>query len=391
MTTKMNQPLSYDYHGDLPLNTSFSEINPHEIDIYLDLDTTVGADTCGQNCQHCWFVNYDVVNNKTFTKDFGLEIYKSLKKQNYNVYPRYTDSFSYHGQFMKIFGKSRNRSFKENENLENTKTMEKGEAWTSGRPLLSDNYESLLDIASEYNYGTIAITFHGVLDKNLNIQKKYPIKGVFYGSDAIRVINRIKYYNKKNTSKFRIAIGITIGKHNNSKDSLMRYIEFFNKIGIDSLRFNNFYDHGNNYPNLVLEKKEIERIYDDFSHIHKNIDLKFQLGISQDFGTHNVEVMNYPPNIEHCKAGLQLFAIIPNEEIIETKNGDIIGTVVGCVNTFEPKLGYLYRCEENNKYNYKIDFDKLAINKLQEKRVNKTFVNGCFSKELEQAISNKIY
>ncbi|WP_205588733.1 hypothetical protein, partial [Poseidonibacter antarcticus] len=177
MTKKINlvknQPLAYDYHGDLPLNTNFTKINPQEIDLYLDLDTKIGSDTCGQNCQHCWFVNYDIVKNKTFKEDSGMEIYKALKKQKFNVYPRYTDSFSYSGDFLKLFGSSRNRSFKEGENKD-TKTMEKGEAWTSGKPLLKDNYVELLDLANEYNYGTIAITFHGILDDNLNIEREYP-------------------------------------------------------------------------------------------------------------------------------------------------------------------------------------------------------------------------
>lgn len=74
-------------------------------------------------------------------------------------------------------------------------------------------------------------------------------------------------------------------------------------MGIDSLRFNNFYDHGHNYPELVLNKEELEEIYNNFSFIHKNINLNYQLGISQDFGTYNIKVMNYPKNVENVKQG----------------------------------------------------------------------------------------
>jgi MoaA/NifB/PqqE/SkfB family radical SAM enzyme len=392
MSETVNLPLAYDYHGKLPLDTNFMDIKPEEIDLYLDLDTSIGSKTCGQNCQHCWFVNYDIVKNKTFKKDSGIEIYEALKKQKFNVYPRYTDSFAYEGQFMKIFGTSRNRSFKENDSFENTKTMEKGEAWTSGRPLLSDNYEELLNLARDYNYGTIAITFHGILNDDLSIQKEYPIDGVFHGLDTLRVINRIKLFNEKNPNDpFRISIGITVGKHNHTKEDLLKYIQFFNHIGIDSLRFNNFYDHGHNYPNLVLKKQELEEIYSNFSHIHRFEQLNFQLGVSQDFGTYNVEVMNYPKNVEECKAGLQLFAIIPNDDIQSTSQGDIIGTVVGCVNTFEPKLGSLYRVGTGDNTDYKVQFDTAAIKKLQAKRVENTFTNGCFSKELNHAIVSHQY
>uniref|UniRef100_UPI001969505E hypothetical protein n=1 Tax=Poseidonibacter antarcticus TaxID=2478538 RepID=UPI001969505E len=156
----------------------------------------------------------------------------------------------------------------------------------------------------EYNYGTIAITFHGILDDNLNIEREYPIKGVFHGLDTVKVINRIKLYNsQQKENKFRIAIGLTIGRHNYKKESLLKYIEFFKNLGIDSLRFNNFYDHGHNYPELVLNKEELEEIYNNFSFIHKNINLNYQLGISQDFGTYNIKVMNYPKNVENVKQG----------------------------------------------------------------------------------------
>ncbi|WP_162984609.1 hypothetical protein [Poseidonibacter antarcticus] len=45
----------------------------------------------------------------------------------------------------------------------------------------------------------------------------------------------------------------------------------------------------------------------------------------------------------------------------------------------------MYRTK--NKENYQIDFDYKAINKLQEKRISGVFTNGCFSKELDNAIS----
>jgi len=388
----VNSPLSYDYHGNLPLNTSFHEVKPSEIDLYLDLDTHTGKNTCGQNCRHCWFVNYEKVNSKSFGSQEGKAIFDSLQKQGFNVYPRYTDSFAYDGELMKIYGTSRNRSFKEQDKIIDTETMKKGEAWTSGRPLLSDNYEDQLDMAAKYNYGTIAITFHGLLDDKLDIQHEYPIKGVFHGLDTIKVIDRIQLYNSTHLDqKFRIAIGITIGKHNYYKQMLLKYVYFFNKLGIDSLRFNNFYDHGNNYPELVLSQEDVKDIYDNFAFLHKNVELGFQLGVSQDFGTSNIEALNYPKHVENCKAGLQLFAIIPNNQVRSDPNGTAIGTLVGCVNTFDPELGTLYRIANSDEIDYRINFNYDSIKKLQQKRIEGIFKNGCFSKELSTEIKNNIY
>jgi len=91
-------------------------------------------------------------------------------------------------------------------------------------------------------------------------------------------------------------------------------------------------------------------MYTDFLYIHKNIYFSFQLGVSQDFGTYNVEMMNCPRNVENCKVRLKLFAIIPNEDTIQANSGDIIGTVIGCANTFKPNLGDLYRIKKYEIY-----------------------------------------
>jgi len=55
---KENMEISYDYHGDIDFKEPFSSIKNEDIHFYLDVDTFVGKDTCGQNCNHCWFVNY---------------------------------------------------------------------------------------------------------------------------------------------------------------------------------------------------------------------------------------------------------------------------------------------------------------------------------------------
>lgn len=41
-----NQPIAYDYHGEIPFNIPFSKIESKDIHIYLDLDTNTGRNAC---------------------------------------------------------------------------------------------------------------------------------------------------------------------------------------------------------------------------------------------------------------------------------------------------------------------------------------------------------
>ena len=94
---KENMEISYDYHGDIDFKEPFSSIKNEDIHFYLDVDTFVGKDTCGQNCNHCWFVNYQKVFAKSFGIHAGHDIYRKLSQQGFNIYPRYVDSFAHNG------------------------------------------------------------------------------------------------------------------------------------------------------------------------------------------------------------------------------------------------------------------------------------------------------
>lgn len=386
-----NLPIAYDYHGDIPFNVPFSNIQPQDIHVYLDLDTKIGKQTCGQACNHCWFVNYEKVHDKSFDLLEGQEIKKSLDKIGYKVFARYTDSFGYNGNFMRIYGPAHNREFRQENDHKPTDTMKKGDAWTSGRPLLGNNYKELLDLSRSSGYGTISMTFHGLINENLEIEdiKNYPIRGVFSGSNLVEVVKRIDSYNSELNERkdaLRVNIGITIGRHNNSRQSLMRYVQFFNKLGVATVRFNRFTDHGGRHPHLQMNDEEERTVYRDFKWIHDNMDMKFQMALSEDFGTNGVEVMDFPKHVGWCRAGRQLFTVIPSQQSvlrkIDSKQFEKIGDVVACVNIFEPYLGALVRIVEDNKITYSIEFDHAAIEKFNTKRMNGTYKNGCFAREL---------
>ncbi|NHB60015.1 radical SAM protein [Photorhabdus sp. RW14-46] len=396
----INKPIVYDFHGDKPLSTPFTDIKPQDIHIYLDVDTYIGSKTCGQACKHCWFVNYEHVKKLKFKDNEGINITRFLKSEGYKVYPRYTDSFAYDGELMRHYGVARARTYFEGDTSSGV-AMESGEAWTSGRPLLGEKSEFLLDTARDYGYGTITLTFHGLINEKgiISDRHEYPIKGVFYGTDLERVLKIIKDYNEKNRdifTGFRIGIGITVGSHNVSKEMLERYLDYFNKIGIDTLRFNKFFDHGEKHPHLEITHQMCADFYKNIKYFHENKLLNFQLGVSEDFGSFGIDVLGLPPAVGHCQAGKQLFAIIPlkNKKSRE-KHTDYfyeeIGDIVGCVNIFEPKVGNLTRVTNvhNETITYKVNFYLDEINDLVNKRLNGVLKNGCFSRELMNNLSSR--
>lgn len=390
-----NKAISFDYHGDTSLDTPFEQINNSEVGFYIDLDTYIGKDTCGQACEHCWFVTNEKVKSKSFDIEEGKSITDELLVKGYKVYPRYTDSFAYKGKFMSIFGPAHNREFRHELDKKETETMLNGDAWTSGKPLLADNYKELLDLAYDSGYRTISITFHGLINQDLEIIEdlKYPIKGVFSGKNTEKVIlERIFKYNHEKSRNFRVNIGITLGAHNNSRENILRYALYFNKIGVDTVRFNNFTDHGGNHAYLELNNTQVKQAYMDIKWLSENVQLNFQLGISEDFGTFGIEVMGFPKEVGWCQAGHQFFTIIPSEEVIlesgeETIN-EKIGDIVGCVNLFEPYLGNLIRSTDrkNSKVTYQVDLKAELINEFNMKRANGVYKNGCYAKELKQEL-----
>lgn len=303
---------------------------------------------------------------------------------------------------MRIHGPAHNREFRQEDDHKPTETMKKGDAWTSGRPLLAENYMELLDLAVESGYGTISITFHGLLDENHNLknEKFYPIKGVFSGANTERVIARVASYNAvrreaaqrygQQHDPLRVNIGVTIGNHNYTREQLIRYAHYFNQLGVSTVRFNNFTDHGGRHPHLPLTQAEVEQFYRDLKWLHENIQLNFQLAVSEDFGSYGIEVMNFPKHVGWCRAGRQLFTVIPCAESLvertEVMQLEKIGDIVACVNIFEPHLGFLFRKTnlQTAEVTYELDFNHQAIDDFSRQRITGVYKNGCFAKEMLQ-------
>lgn len=397
-----NLPLAYDYHGTQPIDFPFNQLSPQDIDIYMDVDTYIGNETCGQNCKNCWFVNIDKVKRKRFDIPEGQKIVSDLRQAGFNIFPRYTDTFAYGGEFMLAYGTSVARVYAEKETRQPTLTMKKGEAWTSGKPLLGQNAEQLLDIARDHNYGTISMSFHGVVDSTGAIlpEADYPIKGVFHASRYHEVVKIIKDYNEKNKDEyfqgFRINVGLTLGTHNSSTEQLINYLDYFNKLDVSTVRFNRFFDHGKRHPMLELQENEIIVIYDKIKQLHETVPLSFQINMSGDLGTSGVDVLEFPENVNLCKGGRQLFAMIPCEKEILPGSGTNrqlhkVGELTACVNLFEPTLGCVVREVKDSTTRYFVNWDYSEIEKLLAFRKGPLCENGCFSRDLNNALERNEY
>jgi MoaA/NifB/PqqE/SkfB family radical SAM enzyme len=399
-----NEPISFDEHGDLPFSIPFSEISPSQISLYLQLDTRVGKKTCRQACAHCFYINQPGAANRSIDLTEGRNIMNDLAALGYHVFPMISDSLAYNGQFLRLFGNTHNRDFRQEEDCKETKTMEHGDLWTSGAPLLDENWEEYLSEALAHGFGNVTITFHGVLDENLVLlpEHAYPIKGAFPGASCERVIERIHAFNSRlrngfdgieaarsaPSSVFRINLGVTIGKHNHTRAHLLRYVEYFSKFGVSVVRFNAFHDHGWKLPHLPLTKAEIAQWYRDLKWVHENIPLNFQVGVDEDFGTSGIEVMGFPKHVGRCRAGRQLFAIVPDKPEDIDRNRHLrkerIGSIAACVDAFKPIVGRLVRETRHDAAasRYYLEFFTDVIDALMQKRLNGTYVDGCFAAEM---------
>lgn len=402
-----NEPISFDEHGNLPFSIPFDEIAPSQISLYLQLDTRVGRKTCRQACAHCFYINQPEAANRSIDLNEGRRIMDNLTALGYRVFPMISDSFANNGEFLRLFGNTHNRDFRQELDCRETKTMEAGDLWTSGAPLLDDNWMEYLSEAVRNGFGNVTITFHGVLDERLQLmpESTYPIKGVFPGARCTQVVQRIHVFNDalcanrialgdaatarhQPPQPLRINLGVTVGKHNHGRAHLLRYVEYFERLGVSVVRFNAFHDHGRRLPELVLTKAEIAEWYRDVKWVHGHIPLSFQLGIDEDFGTSGIEVMGFPPHVGWCRAGRQLFAIVPDPPEEIERNAHVhrekIGSIAACVDAFKPICGRLIRetSPQTPMPRYYPEFFQDVIDALTRKRLDGTYRDGCFAGEM---------
>lgn len=400
-----NEPISYDDHGQIPFEIPFREIEPRDISIYLQLDTRVGKKTCRMACHHCFYINQEETRARFMSLEEGKRVREDLERIGYKVFPMISDSFAGTGEFLRLFGNTHMRDFRQEIDCVPTKTMELGQMWTSGAPLLDDDWRDMLCLGIENGFGSVTITFHGLLDEDLRLlpRELYPIAGVFPGEECERVIDRIHAFNadlaagriprlaglpEEALRPLEINMGVTIGRHNHTREALLRYVRYFNEKRVAVVRFNCFHDHGWRHPGLVLTPEEVAQVFRDIQWLHTHVPMGFQLGLDEDFGTSGIEVMGFPAHTGWCRAGRQLFAIVPDPPRTVVENPAVrtewIGSIAGCVDAFKPLVGKLVRetRKRTGEVSYRLDFFHPVIDELNRKRLNGTYKDGCFAPEM---------
>lgn len=417
MDAQKNLPVAYDDHGDIPLNVPFSALRPQDITFYLEMNTRVGKDTCRQRCEHCFYIREQEARDRSMDLAEGQKLLRNLRAHGYKVLPLVSDAFSNKGEFLSMFGvavgsASPMHDYREGSERQPSQTMERGEMWTSGAPLLDDDAEEMLCRGLENGFGTVTITFHGVPDERLQLlpRETYPIRGVFAGQDCERVIQRVHAFNDNLVAgridrlrtlpqelrrPLRINLTVTIGRHNHSRVILERYIRYMDRLGVSLLRFNRFHDHGGRHPELVLSRLDVEALYRDFKWLHERIPFQFQMALSEDFGTHGIGVMGFPSHTGHCRAGHQFFAIAAAAPVIlnedTARRQELVGIVVGCVEAYKPILGRVLRITDktSDSVNHSVEFYKDEVEALMRKRMDGTYTDGCFAPELLREVAKK--
>jgi hypothetical protein len=405
----MNLPIAYDDHGDIPLGTPFHELRPEHISFYLEMNTRVGKSTCRQTCAHCFYITEKEAQDRVMDLRDGRRLMEDLRARGYRVFPLISDNFADGGEYLRVFGDPQAASpvHDDREGPERlpTRTMEKGEMWTSGAPLLDESWQDLLCTGIENGFGTVTITFHGVPGEDLALRPRheYPIRGVFHGLDTEIVIARVHRFNEDMAAgriarlaslpasarePLRLNMTVTVGKHNHTMETLERYARYFAKQRVSFVRFNRFHDHGFRHPHLVLSSADVAQFYRDIRWIHENLPLPFQLSVSEDFGTHGIEVMGFPAHTGHCRAGHQFFAIAADPLTLidddDTRRRESMGIIVGCVEAYKPILGRVVCITDKSTgaRTHDVEFSAAGIAELQRKRTNGTYRDGCFAPEL---------
>ena len=280
----MKKPILYDDHT-----------NESEILLYYFVDTRLGKNTCQALCEFCW-LKKDHLSRHVEEPDVAIERIRGLTKNGYTVSPMVSDSFAENGKYLKsdLFYKNNDWYF------------ENG-AWTSGRPLLQENYEELLDLCVKNGIDTIVMTSHGTENKDRNF------KGLTQPSIVIKALENIRKYEKERNQPFKVVLTFTLSKETMSEETIISYFDHCEKLGVDIIRINRFADVQDKYPELRMTKEDTIQAYKTMKKVYDEYPGEVQLSVSEDFGNWGVEVMGFPEGVGTCVAGERLFGVVyPN-------------------------------------------------------------------------------
>jgi len=278
------QPILFDDHTDSSV-----------VELQYFIDTRVGKKTCMAKCEFCW-LNREHLSG--FHQDLheAQDIIQNLRTQGYKVVPIVSDSFAERGKYL------RSGIFNNNDGwyLGNA-------AWSSGRPLLEDNCEEMLDLCIENGIHTIIMTSHGTEDREREF------KGLTQPSIVREAVKRIQAHSIRRDWEFRTILTFTLSMRNNSHEDISRYFDYCADLGVHAARFNRFADIRGTHPQLRMSPEAVANTYQTLRDIYEIHPSSVQLSVSEDFGFWGIEVMGFPKQVGHCVAGERLFGVVyPN-------------------------------------------------------------------------------
>ena len=275
------KPIIFDDHTD-----------HSKIELYYYVDTRVGKPTCMARCEHCWL---DREHSKDFVQDVeeAKRIIAALRTQNFRVSPMVSDTFAMEGYYL------RSGLFRNNDDWAHGNG-----AWTSGRPLLKDTCEELLQLAVDNGMSTIVLTSHGTQNKDRGF------KGITQPEYVRQAVERIHDFNARHGDPFQITLTFTIGKKTCSREVIDSYLAHCEELGADIMRLNQFADFQQRFPDERLDKEDLIQVYRTMKEAYDAHPGPVTMSVSEDFGRWGVEVMNFPSEVGRCIAGENFFGVI---------------------------------------------------------------------------------
>lgn len=274
-------PIIFDDHTD-----------PTTIELQYFIDTRIGKNTCKARCEFC-FLDREHINDFHQDVEQARQMIDKLRARGYKVVPIVSDSFAENGKYL------RSGIFHNNDGW-----YMGNAAWSSGRPLLEDNYNEMLDLCVDNGIHTIIMTSHGTEDREREF------KGLTQPSVVREAVRRIKGYTERTGWKFRIILTFTLSRRNNSAEDIRRYFDYCESLEVHVARFNQFADIRNTHPELRMSPDDVSRTYRTLREVYDGRTGQVQLSVSEDFGFWGIEVMNFPEGVGHCVAGERLFGVV---------------------------------------------------------------------------------
>lgn len=258
-----------------------------------------GKTSCLAACQHCFVPR----NAFSLSPDEAKSRITFLEANGYSIVPMIPDTFADSGNYL------RSGILKSNRLYDQDIVRDIGIAWTSGKPLLQENWFNLLRLASLNELNIISLTCNIMNDEEPSIH------GSLSASDLSVCVERIFEYNVKVNSKdkLRLCLTHTISNHNRHSRALFSFYERASELGAHFVRLNRLIDFSddNNLGSLVMSNEETQVFFETLVNLEVPKTIAIPTLVSSDLGVSGAEQMGIH-NARGCPGGIGLFAVLDN-------------------------------------------------------------------------------